>query len=85
MLDTLLAVEGETSQHFRWTIAIDHDYPEEATRDAVSPPLVIATKSGPPRSGATGWFYHLDVRNVQLLQVSGPQAIAETPDRQRVE
>jgi len=35
----------------------------------MTPPAVISTESGPPRSGTSGWFFHLDSRNIQLTRV----------------
>lgn len=69
MVDTLLAVAGETQRQFKFTIAIDQPYPLEAARDAVISPLMIPAL-GPPRSGTSGWLFHLDARNVQLEQLS---------------
>ncbi len=69
MVDTLLVVAGETQRKFRFTIAMDQPYPLEAARDATIPPLVIPA-AGPPRSGTSGWLFHLDARSVQLEQLS---------------
>ncbi len=69
MVDTLLIVAGETQRKFRFTVAIDQPYPLEAARDAVLPPFVVPA-AGPPRSGVSGWLFHLDARNVQLEQLS---------------
>jgi alpha-mannosidase len=67
MLDTLLIVAGETQRRFRTTIVLDQPYLLEATRDVQTPVFVQPTTAGPPRSGTSGWFFHLDARNVQLL------------------
>lgn len=69
MLDTLLIVPGETRRTFRIVIAVDEDYPLQAALGALTPPVVVPTRHGPPRAGTTGWFFHLDARNVQLLQL----------------
>jgi alpha-mannosidase len=69
MLDTLLVAEGETRRKFRFTLAIDQAYPLQSSREATAPPLVVPTTQGPPRMGRTGWFYHLDAKQVQILQV----------------
>lgn len=69
MLDTLLVVAGETERRFRCTVVLDQPYPLEATRDVLSPVFVVPTTSGPPRSGTQGWLFHVDARNVQLLQL----------------
>lgn len=69
MVDSLLVVAGETRRQFKFTIAVDAAFPLEAAWNATTPALVIPTESGPPRSGASGWFFHLDTRNVQLTRV----------------
>ncbi len=71
MLDSLLIVEGETQRTFRYTLAIDQPYPLQAAREATIPPIVVPTEAGPPKTGRTGWFYHLDAKHVQILNVAG--------------
>jgi len=43
--------------------------------------LAVPTESGPPRPGASGWFFHLDSRSVQLVRVgaivSGPSSVID--------
>jgi len=80
MSDTLLVVPGETRRRFRFTVAIDVPYPMQAALDAICPPAVISTASGPPRTGATGWFFHLDAKSVQLsriMEAGEPQSSLE--------
>ncbi|MBX7167818.1 MAG: hypothetical protein K1X74_15910 [Pirellulales bacterium] len=64
MLDTLLIVPGETRRRFRLGIAVAADYPEAAALDLLAPPLVVPIErtEALPESG---WFFHLDGRNVQ--------------------
>jgi alpha-mannosidase len=31
----------------------------------------VPTETGPPRTGVTGWFFHVDSRNVQLTRILG--------------
>ena len=69
MVDSLLVVAGETKRHFHFTIAVDAAFPLEAAWNATTPAAVIPTELGPPRAGSTGWFFHLDARNVQLTRV----------------
>ncbi len=69
MLDTLLAVEGETKHHFRFAIVLDEPYPLQAALNAMTPAGVVPTKSGPPSAGASGWFFHLSAKNVQLTRL----------------
>lgn len=69
MVDSLLIVAGETRRRFQFTIAIDAKYPLEAAWNAMTPPVVVPTTQGPPRAGTSGWFFHLDARNVQLTRI----------------
>lgn len=71
MVDAVLVVAGETQRKFRFTIAVNAPYPLEAAWSATSPAPVIPTVSGPPRSGATGWFFHVDARHVQITRLLG--------------
>ncbi len=69
MLDSLLVVAGETKRTFRFQVMIDVPFPLQATLDGMSPSLMIPTVTGPPRSGETGWFFHLDTPHVQLMRI----------------
>lgn len=69
MVDSLLIVAGESQRKFRFTVAMDQAYPLEAARGATIPPFLVPA-AGPPRSGTSGWLFHLDARNVQLEQLS---------------
>ena len=78
MVDSMLLVSGDTARRFQFTIAVDAPYPLEAAWNAITPAPVIPTEVGPPRSGASGWFFHLDSRQVQItriLPVQNNQAI----------
>lgn len=89
MADTLLIVPGETRRRFRFTVAVDVAYPMQASLDAMCPPIVVPTTVGPPRAGASGWFFNHDARNVQLTRIMNlmaeprsslePWEAAETP------
>jgi alpha-mannosidase len=70
MLDSILVVSGETRKKFQFTIATDQSYPMQAALDSITPITVIPTTQGPPKSGPSGWFFHLNVRNVQIVQIS---------------
>ncbi len=61
-LDSLLVVQGETARNFRLGIGIDVPNPAAAALEFLAPPLVLADQ--PPPSHASGWFFHLDCRNV---------------------
>jgi len=62
MLDTLLAVRGETSQTFRLGVAIDVEHPLREAMDWLTPPIVVPSKK--PRGESSAWLFHLDARNV---------------------
>jgi alpha-mannosidase len=61
-LDTLLITKGETARTFRLGIAIDVPNPLAAALGFLAPPLVLPDQPPPP--APTGWFFHLDCRNV---------------------
>jgi len=69
MVDSILLTAGETRRRFQFRVAIDASYPMQAALDALSPAVVVPTTAGPPRTGAAGWFFHLDASNVQILRV----------------
>ena len=69
MIDSLLVVPKEGRRRFQFVIAIDQNYPMQAALDAMTPPAVIPTAGGPPRSGAAGWFFHLNARSVQIQEI----------------
>jgi alpha-mannosidase len=69
MVDSLLVVAGETRRRFKFTVVVDAAFPLEAAWNATTPVAVIPTEAGPPRPGASGWFFRLDARNVQLTRV----------------
>ena len=71
MSDTLLVVAGEMRRRFRFTVTVDVPYPMQVALDAMCPAAVVRTQTGPPAAGATGWFFNLDAKNVQLSQISG--------------
>ncbi len=81
MVDSLLLVAGETERKFRFDIVVDAPYPLEAAWNATTPVLVVPTKTGPPRAGLTGWFFHVDARHVQLTRVLAlqPSSTIQSP------
>ena len=78
MVDTLLVTAGETRREFRFAIAVDQDYPMQAALDALSPAIAVPMDHGPPRTGRSGWFFHLNVRNVQMTRILG--LMSEPPE-----
>jgi alpha-mannosidase len=71
MVDSLLVVAGETARRFRFGIAIDADYPMQAAMDFLVPPTVVESPGGPV-AGTSGWLFHLNAKNVQILQLLPP-------------
>ncbi len=69
MLDSILITEGETCRTFKYQIAVDQLYPMQAALESLTPVAVVETKSGPPVAGMSGWFFHLNVKNVQIQRV----------------
>ena len=78
MVDSLLIVAGESERKFRFTIAVDAPYPLEAAWNATTPVTVIPTEQGQPRAGATGWFFHVDARHVQITRVLDAHKVKST-------
>jgi alpha-mannosidase len=72
MVDSLLIVTGETERHFRFGLAIDADYPMQAAMDFLAPPTVVESPGGPPVAGSSGWLFHMNAKNVQILQFLPP-------------
>lgn len=77
-LDTILVCKGDTRNRFRMGIGLEVPYPTNAALDLLGPaPVVpIAATNG---LGASGWFFHVDRKNVlvthwELLTESDPVA-----------
>ena len=62
MLDTLLMVSGESTRKFRLGLGFDVAHPLTAALNFLVPKTVVTGVSAP--SSPTGWFFHLDSRNV---------------------
>ncbi len=69
MLDSLLIAAGETARQFRFDIAIDADYPMQPAADALTRAVVLPTPNGPPTMGRSGWLFHVNAKNVQIVQI----------------
>jgi alpha-mannosidase len=83
MLDSMLIVAGDTARRFRFGIAIDRDYPMQSALDSLVAPVVLETANGPPPAGRSGWLFHLDAKNVQIVQIlplQEPQPADEETD-----
>lgn len=62
MIDTMLIVHGERERKFRLGIGVDLPHPLQEAIGLLSPPCVLPMESAP--GVATGWFFHLDAKNV---------------------
>jgi len=62
-LDTLLVVRGETARTFRLGIGVNLTHPLPAAMAFLAPDPLVSPAS-PPRSGRSGWLFHVDARNV---------------------
>jgi alpha-mannosidase len=69
-LDTLLVVQGESARHFRLGIAVEHSRPWQASCDFSLPACVLPDLHPPPRGVNSGWFFHLDAKNVAVTHWS---------------
>lgn len=63
MLDSILISRGETQRKFRLGIGIDLTHPMLDAISLLAPPVIIPA-AGQPTSGASGWLFHIDARNV---------------------
>jgi alpha-mannosidase len=79
MIDSLLIADGESERRFRFGLAIDADYPMQAAMDFLAPPTVVESPGGPPVAGNSGWLFHLNAKNVQILQFRPAGSSDPTP------
>jgi alpha-mannosidase len=63
MLDSLLVVRGQQGRVFQMGIGLDLPYPQANAWELLTPPVVLA-ETAPPPLAATGWFCHVDLRNI---------------------
>ncbi len=68
MIDTLLITAGETRRQFRFIVSVDEAFPMELSRSTLSSVVPVSIRNGPDQS-QSGWFLHLDARNVQITQL----------------
>jgi len=71
ILDTILIVEGEATRKFRLGVAFDQPYPLRAASDFFAPSTIVPSKCQIPAFGSQGWFFHVDTKAVQILEI-GP-------------
>ncbi|WP_166819793.1 glycoside hydrolase family 38 N-terminal domain-containing protein [Thalassoroseus pseudoceratinae] len=80
MLDSLLITQGESRRQFKLSIAVDEPYPMQATRAAQTPIVMVPTEVGPPKSGNTGWLFHINAKNAQVLRVLPAMSDSKNPE-----
>ena len=69
MLDTLLVAGRESARSWRLGVALDLEHPFHAASDLITPPVVVPTDAGPPRSGPTGWLVQVDNKAIAVTRV----------------
>ena len=70
MVDTLLAVRGETAKKFRLGIGIDVPHAWMAALDLLAPPTALAEVAASPTPVSYGWLFSLDVKNAVVTHWS---------------
>ncbi|HEX3727593.1 MAG TPA: hypothetical protein VHV08_15170 [Pirellulales bacterium] len=63
MLDSLLAVQGETTRRFSLALGVELAHPAAAAMEWITPATNLFATLPPPRA-ASGWFFHVDAKNV---------------------
>jgi alpha-mannosidase len=63
MLDSLLVVRGERERRFHVGIGVSLPQPAAAALEFLTP-QTVQRNDGPPGSTDSGWFFHLDAKNV---------------------
>lgn len=69
MLDTLLIVEGESAQDFKFALSLDDDLPHVTEQDWLTPAVVVPVDHGPPSAGVSSWLFHIDAPSVILFDM----------------
>jgi alpha-mannosidase len=69
MLDTLLIAGREKARSFRLGVTLDLEFPWQAHQDRLAPVFVAPVMTGPPRTGASGWLFHLESKAVALTRL----------------
>ncbi len=68
MLDSLLLVEGETEQHFEFTLDFNHPYPMRVASEAMSPVLHQSTSGQRPAKADSSWVLGLSAKNITIAR-----------------
>jgi alpha-mannosidase len=69
MLDTVLITGRESKRSFEIDLVLDLEFAHQAVVDRLTPAIVIPVRTGPPKTGHQGWFYHIDHRNVAMTKL----------------
>lgn len=68
MLDSLLAVRGETAQHFELGIGVDLAHPGHEAVSWMTPETAIFNPAGHGPAEPSAWLFHLNARNVMATR-----------------
>jgi hypothetical protein len=83
MLDTLVAVRGETTKSFRLGIGIDVPHAWMAALDLLLPPIAIAETRAAPSPVSYGWLFSLDAKSAVVTHWS-PIVSNDAPPSQKI-
>ncbi len=82
MLDTLLAVHGESAKSIRLGIGVDVPHAWMAALDLLAPPIVRSELFAPPSPVNYGWLFSLDAKNAVVTHWSPlPAGDSPTPTK----
>lgn len=81
-LDSILIPAGETRTEFKMAIAVDEPFPMRAALDFMVPVQKILTKNGINTVNRSGWFFHLDAKNVQLIGIEPWVELVDFPENE---
>ncbi len=76
-LDTLLAVQGETARNWQLGLGVNVDYPLNAAMSLMAPLIELPASSWPANREKSGWLFHLNCKNVAVLDWPGNPGVGE--------
>mgnify|MGYP003948797217 CR=1 FL=1 len=68
MLDSLLAVRGESQQQFELGIGVDVPHPLQEAVSWMTPDVTVFDPQGRPPTEESAWLFHLNARNVMATR-----------------
>ena len=69
VLDTLLIVRGESARNFQLGIGIDLSNSLSEALNLIAPPTVLRENASRPAPSTTGWFFHVDAKNIMTTHL----------------